>query len=567
MEKVEGQLTAWVYPKEEGRSAAESYSLGGFSSSWTPKFVLSGNNNYYYAANLTVSESWQRGVSYIDGLGREIQSQQLGGGGEETIVSGVIYDERGNPQVSARPISMSNMTGFVDDLFTGGSSFTPGNELSALSPISDYYYSLTYNSEADFAYSFTEYEASPLNRVSTTRMPGGEDYSVITDYDVVDTPQEQFAFSSGALSKTTTTDPEGGISITYIDGWGRTVASGVDMNQDGLLNGVTKNSCQGASCDLITEFDYDELGNVIESRDPRGLSTTYEYNTLGQLVKKKLPDQDESHSYCYDDAGRLRFHRDPNQKANVSYYYGSPQYDYHYTKYDKLGRVTETGVKDGLGSYDTACDFYSNSQNYPSSYHTPTAYYWYDGEQAYSGASNTNGRLTKVKYLESKNGYSNVWGYTWYSYNELGLVEWIVQDLPNLSAIKITYAYDEHGRQTKLGYNVTNSANDHYFWYEYDGLGRLETVYSHTDSNPNGKVAISRYTYLADGSVKQHKLGNVAQTMDYTYDVRGWMDKINHNNTYYYTNDEFGLDLDYSLAGNIVKQKWEQGSKKYALSR
>ncbi|MEQ9266485.1 MAG: DUF6443 domain-containing protein, partial [Balneolaceae bacterium] len=481
MEKKGTVCMVWVYKKGESRSSGEYYEVDGYPADWTPKVQAWSKDDYYYLANLEYVINPQTSISYLDGLGREIQSQVRGA--NKVITTETLYDKRGLPEIAARPVEVNpdDAPGYYNSGLLGGGSFTPGNAIPSVAPVHTYYAPLlAVANDEDYAYSQTEYEDSPLARVEKSTLPGtafklGSGKEATTTYTLNTGLTETFATSAvsglvgakswaqNTLTKIISEDPSGNKTITYANGWGQTIASGVDMDNNSKL--------ERSTTDLVTEFAYDERGNLVLVEDPRGLQTKYWYNTLGQLIKKELPDQDEPNSYCYDDKGRLRFHRDPNHEANVTYYYSTPQYDYNYVKYDELDRPVETGVKDGLGSYVSACASYANNQTYPSSYHTPEAYYYYDGTNAYTGANNLNGRLTKVKYLESTGN----WGETWYSYNNLGSVEWIVQKVPGVTGdIKITYTYDELGRQTQMGYNVTNASDDHYFWYEYDALGRLE---------------------------------------------------------------------------------------------
>lgn len=560
-------------------------SFGRLNKTYNANGELVSTNNYYYSLDGNTSynaadpnyvetlthydpansSNVTKSISYLDGLGREIQAQVRGG--SKTLITGTRYNERGLPEATSRPIEKASQTTFLNNLFDGTGSFDPVNGLGNNSEVEAYYDNQGLGLESDHAFTYTQYESSPLARAAKTALPGyawrlSSGKEITTTYRLNAT--ETFAttavtglvgaksWAANMLTKTISEDPSGNKTITYTNGWGQTIASGVDMDNNSKLDRTTS--------DLVTEFAYDERGNLVLEEDPRGLQTKYWYNTLGQLTKKNLPDQDEANSYCYDDKGRLRYHRDPNQVANVTYYLGSPQYDYHYTKYDELDRPTETGEKDGLGNYDTACSASANNQTVPSSYHTPKVYYSYDGTNAYSGANNLKGRLTKVRYLES----TGSWGETWYSYNNLGLVEWVVQKVPGITGdIKITYTYDELGRQTEMGYNVTNSSDDHYYWYEYDELGRLEYVYSDTDSNPTGRIKEAEYTsYSADGQIAQMKLGNGnIQTVNYTYTVQGWLNKLNGGTVSSGANgDRFALDLDYAYNGNISLQKWMQSS-------
>jgi len=136
--------------------------------------------------------------------------------------------------------------------------------------------------------------------------------------------------------------------------------------------------------------------------------------------------------------------------------------------------------------------------------------------------------------------------------------EWVVQRLPGLSGDKrVEYNYDQLGRLVHLKYQPASSSEDHYFWYEYDDLGRLQYVYSDDDPSQSGWTQEAGYSYVADGQLKQLTLGNApAQTVDYAYEVQGWLDKINEGGLW--SGDRFGLDLNYTFNGNISQQKWKQ---------
>tara|TARA_R100000908_G_scaffold45503_4_gene21715 strand:- start:1802 stop:4993 length:3192 start_codon:yes stop_codon:yes gene_type:complete len=567
IQKVGEQLTAWVYPRGEGRSEINSYKKGNFIS-WTPTLSLTTDDNYFYAANLSIAKSSNSTVSYMDGLGREIQTQQRGGG--QTIITGMRYNDRGLPEVVSRPIEAANQNTYLANLFEGNGTFTPGSPLNWNSPIENYYQSQPNNDE-DYAYSHTIYEDNPLKRVYKSTLPGtdhrmGNGKETTTTYGLNSTTGETFTINGktwglNTLQKTINKDPDGKETITYTDGWGQTIVSGVNWNPSGddILN--------KSSNDLVTYFEYDLLGNLVWVEDPRGLETTYDYNDLGQLEEKVLPDQDHSNKYRYDKKGQLRVHVDPNLSSSNELYYH---------EYDELGRVVETGIYSG-GSI-------ANILNDPESYyyHPDWPYqgsssyvnYSYDGTNAYSGAINLKGNLTREQYKELDTGN---WGYTWYSYNNLGLVEWIRQRLPGQSSSVdkiIEYTYDELGRLTRLFYNPSGTNDDHYFWYYYDELGRLEKIKSHNSNSESIAVTEAEYTYYADGQVKELNLGGGAQSVDYDYTVQGWLSAINdpdgfNESSSGYVNDRFGMHIRYNSGftggvspeplynGNIAQIEWE----------
>ena len=677
LQKSGSDLTAWVYPRGEGRDAANTYTLTGlFSASWKPHFRLSTNDNYFYAANLSIATSSQSSITYLDGLGRGIQSQQRGG--DRVIATGTLYNDRGLPEIVSRPIDTTRTfaPGYIPNIM--GSSHSGGSALVPSVPVAKAYepfHTASGDNSELYAYSYTEYEDSPLARVEKATLPGEEHQTVSakavkTTYGLNDSTSEVFNINGtnwgvNTLSKTVTEDPETNKTITYTDGWGRTIVSGVDMDNDGILDGANKNTCTVSTCDLITEFEYDERGNLVRVEAPRETNTeshatTYTYNALGQLIAKSLPDQDASTEYKYDDKGRLRFTRDPNQKSQMqdlsqslsgstevtktivansagtlslefcwadlfmdSYnilikrledgYWvysnevfsegdciGSPTaltfnvgpgtYEfkgdasdpdepilstngtfgfisndiYTYTKYDELDRPTESGEYSGGTSFNNADP---NTETFPTSGHQANLLYYYDGDHIpYSGSyipDNEKGRLTKVSFRDLSVATTS-WGHTYYSYNSQGLVEWIIQNLAQIgmsSAKLVEYHYDELGRLTRRDYQPVSPADRFITWYEYDVLGRLAAVYTDTDTDVAGRVKEAEYTaYHADGQVRQLKLGNSAvQTVDYTYTVQGWLERINDpTSTSTLGTDEFGMYLDYFDNGNVKQQDWRQ---------
>lgn len=512
--------------------------------------------------NPTNSSITIKGQSYLDGLGREIQTQQRGG--TKVIVAETLYNTRGLQEAVSRPIEENATGGFTgfytQGLMSGGGSFTPGSALPASAPVYNYYLNTIGNTVVDteFAYSQILHEPSPMARISKSTLPGDslemdQGKEIETNYGLNTHTNEKFTFYDGQgseytwpqnkLSKVVTIDPTEKKTITYTDGWGRVIASGVDMDNDSRLDGSKKSSCTGSTCDLITEFEYDISGNLVRIEDPEGMVTTYTYNKLNQLVEKKLPDQNHSHQYMYDNKGRLRFHKDP---------YLTVQGTFYYTKYDEFDRPTSFGTYDLITSGFTSAN--ANTANWPGTNHTPLIYYYYNGNETnpISEARNLKGRLSQVSYRDNGSGS---YGYTWYSYNELGLLEWIEHDMPGSQPgnVKISYKYDHLGRMTELWFEENSYRL--YTWYEYDVFGRLEKVYTNELNNVSTRTLEAQYTYFADGQVRKLVLGGGAQTLDYTYTVQGWLETIN-NGTTLSGGDVFGMQLSYTKSGNIRRQDW-----------
>lgn len=553
LEKRGSLCMAWVYKKGKPRSSGQYFELDGFPTSWLPNVRTWSKDNYIYLADLEYVVNPQFSISYLDGLGRQIQTQVRAA--DKVITTETLYNDRGQPEVSSRPIETTSAEapGYYDSGLMGGSSFTPGSSgtiLPATSLVHNYYApKVAIANDEDLAYSQVEYELSPLARVEKSTLPGishkmGSGKEIKTRYGLNTT--ESFTINgktwgTNKLNKTVIEDPDGNETITYTDGWGQTIVSGVNMNPsiDDVLN--------KSSSDLVTYFEYDIRGNLVRVEDPRGLITTYTYNILGQLIERKLPDQSYVHQYGYDKKGRLRVQIDPNiTSANILYF----------TAYDELDRPVRIGEYNNASAFDT--ETLINDPDWPYQGSTDYVSYSYDETNQYSGANNTMGKISRTKYkdLNAAN-----WGYTWYSYNSLGLVEWIVQRLPGQSSSldkKIEYSYDELGRLTRVFFNPSGTTDDHYFWYYYDELGRMNKVSSYGSNAESSALTEAEYTYHADGQVEQLKLGGGAQVMDYDYTIQGWMEEINNGTTS--GGDVFGMLLKYNDNGNINQQQWKQAA-------
>lgn len=148
----------------------------------------------------------------------------------------------------------------------------------------------------------TTYYQDPLNRVKEIKLPstGGTTPTTTFTY-YSNTSSEQFtsfdSYGAGTLHKVVSNDPNGKQNIEYTNSIGQTIASIVDMDGSGTKT----------SGDLITEFGYDDLGNITRIKDPRGLTTQYEYDIHSRLTRKKLPDQDNWVDYKYNKLGNVRF--------------------------------------------------------------------------------------------------------------------------------------------------------------------------------------------------------------------------------------------------------------------
>ncbi|MBE0539515.1 MAG: hypothetical protein IH620_07370 [Ignavibacterium sp.] len=306
-------------------------------------------------------------------------------------------------------------------------------------------------------------------------------------------------YYSGTLRKTSSNDENGIESLKFQDRLGNLVQT--VTNSTGLK--------------LITKFEYDVLGNMTKSTPPKGsiYATNFTFNTLNQLVEKSTPDADTV-KYLYDKAGNLRFSKDAKQKTVNKF---------TYSKYDALNRITEIGEYNSSAGFTTANaeDVTFPLDSDPNKTITKKVYF---DNTYYMGQRNTLGKPSKtVAYRQG-----SIVQTTYFSFNETGLVEWLLKQIPNLQDVKISYWYDFQGNVTKkCVYDAVNGSV--YTFYEYDAAGRLNKIFSNLADSEVGKVKEAEYTYNADGTINRLQLAN-AQGMDYVYNNRGWLNQINHQN-------------------------------------
>ena len=159
-----------------------------------------------------------------------------------------------------------------------------------------------YKSKLSLGYDPSPYTRKEYFGISAPRLH--KEYPAWTDTEV----NAQFNYSSPgsvngqAVKAKEVVDESGNKTKNHYNYFGELVRSTIAENI-GVLN-------------LNTNYEYDEVGNLTKITSPKGLVTTYTYNTLGQKTKESLPDMEEDKEFKYDNLGRLRFVQDPNQKSS-----------------------------------------------------------------------------------------------------------------------------------------------------------------------------------------------------------------------------------------------------------
>ncbi|WP_297272082.1 DUF6443 domain-containing protein, partial [uncultured Bacteroides sp.] len=271
------------------------------------------------------SISYQESIIYYDGLGRAFQQIQKGiTPDKKNLVTLQEYDGMGRHTYAWLPVEST-------------SAYLEAN---------------TFKGAATDAYeddsrpnSYPVYEGSPLGRIVEYYGPGGawNDRPVKTEY-LVNGQQQPLAcihyavdkdgdlsketasfYATGELYVTKSTDEDRNVAYTFI-------------NRDGLKLLIRQMAGNVAHDTYFVYDDLDNLRFVLQpmfqhNPDVNLYAFCYKYDGRRNCVEKKLPGASPI-LYEYDQADRLVFSQDGNQRANNKW---------TYYLYDKLDRLTEQG--------------------------------------------------------------------------------------------------------------------------------------------------------------------------------------------------------------------------------
>ena len=544
--------------------------------------------------------SYNTSVTYMDGLGRPVQTVRAGAspvGGD--LIGFVTYDCMGrSDSVSYLPYARTS-SGSVNsdpDPFGSQQAFYSGRFGAAVSP---------------YAQSRTVY-ATGLGLAAARTAPGenhrlGDGYYTRYEYRL-NTAADAIVrycvrpdgsllslgtFPAGQLSVRRTVNAKDGTDaqrrevLEYTDPQGRTLASEVRVS---------------ATDRRITYYVYDDfgrqryilppLGDTFDCSSPKTAQelNAYcyysEYDEHGLVTRSQSPGADYTLS-VYDRRGRLAMSQSGTQRLSNQW---------SFTKYDVFDRPVLSGVTTG-GTYsshkaalDTAAVFserrgssvhgYTNDC-YPfvsdaNSYLSVTYYDDYDwlaanDPHAFSEAdalgqvrvAAAQGLATgsRVKVLGSG---TDQWLTTATYYDRDYRTIQSVSDLYP-SGVEITsnvYSFTGAVTQAKVKQRVGETEYEYNKWFAYDNFGRLLSIRQQiTGDAANGAVTLASYTYDALGNPATKSIHNGTETETYAYDLTG---RVTGSSS-----PSFSYALDYEqsdlpgatprLDGNISALRWGSG--------
>ncbi|MEQ6123697.1 DUF6443 domain-containing protein [Pseudotenacibaculum sp. MALMAid0570] len=436
------------------------------------------------------------------------------------------------------------------------------------------------------------------NNTYTPVLQGGTNFYLVGELTKMVTKDENWTPADG-LNHTTEefTNGEGQVVLkrTYAD---------VDLNSDGDFNDAGESQVEHD-----TYYVYDDFGNLSYVLPPKvdttdGISGTelselcyqYVYDVRNRLVEKKIPGKGWE-AIVYDKLDRPVLTQDALMAV---------QNEWLFTKYDEFGRVAYTGMytsansrvalqttldshatvnesqqnnavtmQDGAQVYYTnaafpnvstlklfTVNYYDSYADLPTGFVAPTEVY---GE---SVTTNTQGLATvnKVRVLETNDWITTVTYYDdkarpIYVYSENDYLQ--TTDIVESQLDFVGKVLEAKATHQKTGKDDIVTIDK----FTYDHAGRLLEQTQQANSQVAELIASNSYDEL--GQLVNKGVGNVVssstrlQTVDYKYNVRGWLTSINNDANS--DNDLFNFSLYYNnptgngvalFNGNISQATW-----------
>lgn len=277
------------------------------------------------------------------------------------------------------------------------------------------------------------------------------------------------------------------------------------------------------------------------------LATSYTYNSTNQVSQQYSPDGG-TNRYWYDLLSRLVVSQNDKQLAADNY---------SYTLFEQqLGRITEVGERHltaaGLGVPDYITEtqrtaFMTNAGGTNASI-TSTRY---DDVLGFtqSGLDFTDIAQTNLRKRVAVSYYRPAQNLpaeqaTFYSYDVLGNVKTLWQQIKGLGTKRLDYEFDQvSGKVNFLRYQKKTDKDRFYYQYKYDAENRLTEAWSGTDVMedlysgsrllPGNAKRDAAYFYYLHGPLARTVLGgeyDPVQGIDYAYTLQGWLKGVNSTN-------------------------------------
>ncbi|MEP0418080.1 MAG: DUF6443 domain-containing protein [Cyclobacteriaceae bacterium] len=537
-------------------------------------------------------------VAYYDGLGRPIQQvavaqSPLG----RDIIQIADYDDLGREPIKYLPYVSNEQ----------GACFHTNAIAEQLA-----FYSATGDDivNDDDPYSVTIIEESPLGRVLKQGAPGTSWQPTADPEDSTDhvvrfayrhntsddsvklwkissgMPVYVDIYDAGTLMKDVTMDENNSRLDVYKDKMGRVISRRV-YDSDATW--------------VETQYIYDVFGRLRFVLQPNlsaelneddspsqdqidTLTFQYNYDKRHRMVEKRVPGAGWVYT-VYDIWDRPVLTQDSEQRTKNQWLFST---------YDALNRPAMTGIleddspRDSLqlhldslvGRYITRTDTVYSATAYPFEHIgegtlidtlTFSFYDTYDGlpdslahkipddfTSAYAAVDSTQAIGKPVATKTSIVGSDKfLWTANFYNFRGESLQTVAENHLGGRDRITTETDFIGQVLKTRREHTTENDTVNIFERFEYDNAGRLVKHKHHiTDT-----VVLTHNNYNELGELKEKNIGDELQSIDYQYNIRGWMTKMNNGSALDDASDMFGMELQYDAAGeyngNIGKMIWK----------
>ncbi|PIF47263.1 RHS repeat-associated protein [Chryseobacterium sp. 52] len=600
--------THWVSALKK-RQKSPCFSVFALLFSFTTVFAqtnLSTAENYVYTKSCMDGDCIKKSetVQYFDGLGRPIQTVAIKATplGRDVVIP-VEYDAKGRQAKSYLPVpqaATANGAIYTNPLGNASSAGYGNEKIYAEKRYDDAFTGRV----SQVVPAGTAWSQKPAQMAYATNTEGEvKKYKINTHWTEGRTDSEislLASYPANQLMKTSVTDPDGNTSTEFKNGKGQTI---LVRKNDGTQN-------------VDTYYLHNEYGQLVYVIPPLALGGSapdqtmldklcyqYRYDGLGRLVEKKVPGKGWEWM-IYDKQDRLVGAQDAVMRTKSQWMY---------TKYDRFGRVTFTGINSGGDRMSEQANADAYGSNNAS--RTSGVFFNREGMDVYYDPNGTYPGVAWVKLL-SVNYYDT---YPAYSFNpafpSAVLGESVISDtqnasvntqaMPTLSLVKNieddnwtkTYAYyDKKGRsigsytinhlggytrteteldfagaaqQTKVYHKRLNTDTEKVISqsFDYDSQNRMIKHRHQVGSGPVEVLTENTYNELSQLSNK--KVGGGLESIDYQYDIRGALTKINDpaalgtklfGYAMKYQNPEYANVAPGKSNGNISEIDWKSAS-------
>jgi len=560
------------------------------------------NENYTYTKVYLSADGSRKAesVQYFDDLGRPKQSVQVKATplGQDLVVP-VVYDPLGRQTKSLLPVPMPTAN-------LGIQNNASENSVNTYYGVSNAYSQQKLESSPlarplEVAHPGTEWAmgSGHTQKIEYALNKNGDQvkkYTVTNVWQnataVTSLPAVSF-YNEKVLTKNTATDEDGNKTIEFKNGLGQTV----------LIRKVIT-----ATENADTYYIYNNYGHLVYVTSPKAellistggntvtqqilddLCYQYKNDNNGRLVEKKLPGKGWEYM-VYDKQNRLVLSQDAALRTTTNTFNAK---GWMFTKYDQFGRVLYTGFFSNTGSRaamqtainnmtansgnnearsttpitQNGMDIYYTKNAFPTGSMTIMSVSYYDTYPSYpfnpsfptdifgksvltdQASANVSTRtlpvMTLVKNIED-HGWTK--SYVYYDNQARAIGSYSINHLGGYTRTESDLDFAGVPLQVKSYHKRMNSDAEKIITqtFTYDHQNRLLTHKHKIDNNTEEILSQNDYNELSQLRSKKvggTVLGSGLQTVDYLYNIRGWMTQINDPKNL--GNDLFGYKIRYT---------------------